>query len=190
LKHKFLIKSEKIKRARKITGLIARGMEKKFGLDYLSFGIDQSVLELPRIENSTKHKYNQEIAIQCVSDLLLSEGYQLSRSSANNSPYDILVVIDKEIVRIKVKHLQFDSAYNVSTLPYQVYKIDAFETFVEQKQKIKDVDFIVGYNFKDLSFACLNKKQFENKKSRVVHEKEGQNSTYFQSWKALNEFNR
>jgi hypothetical protein len=149
LKGTFFIKTEELKRVRKITRLISNGMEKKFGLDYLSFGIDKSVLELPRIKNTTMQKYDQEIAIQRVSDLLRSEGYQVSRTSNHNFPYHISVPIDEEVVRIRVKHLQFDNAYKESPLPYQVYKIDAFETFEEQKQKIENVDFIVGYNFKD-----------------------------------------
>jgi len=191
LKGKFFIKTEELKRIRMITRLISNGMEKKFGLDYLSFGIDKSVLELPRIKNTTMKKYDQEIAVQRVSDLLLSEGYKVSRTSNHDFPYHISVPLgEKEVVRIRVKHLQIDNAYKDSSLPYQVYKIDAFETFEEQKQKIKDVDFVVGYNFKDLSFACLNKEQFEDKKSRVVHEREGQNANYFNSWTAIKEFNK
>ncbi|GAE94292.1 hypothetical protein JCM21714_3438 [Gracilibacillus boraciitolerans JCM 21714] len=191
LKHKLLLKNKEIKRVRKITSLLAKGMEKKFGLDYLSFSMDKSMLELPKIQNSPVNKYDQEIAVQHVSDILVSDGFKVTRSSNSNSSYHISVLIrGGESVKCRVKHLKYDNAYKASPLPYQVYKIDAFKTFEEQKKKISDVDVIVGYNIHDSAFACLDKKQFEDKKSRVVHAKEGQNSNYFKTWKALQEFNR
>lgn len=87
-----------------------------------------------------------------------------------------------------VRHLQYDSAYKESTIPYQVYKIDAFETVDEQEEGIKEIDFVVGYYFRDNVFACLSIDDFLDKRSRVVHEKEGLRSEYFNSWHLLSNY--
>lgn len=95
---------------------------------------------------------------------------------------------NEKCARILVRNLQFDSAYKESPLPYQVYKIDAFETPEEQAVAIKDIDFVVGYNFKNASFACLDINEFMEKRSRVVHGRDGLKSEYYNSWHLLDDY--
>jgi hypothetical protein len=139
-------------------------------------------------KTATGKQYNQTETIRIISDQLINKGYHVSRSSLNHSPYHLIAEFEKRVAKILVRHLQYDHAYDLSTLPYQVYKIDAFEKVDEQKIGVNEIDFVVGYNFKDNGFACLEIKHFKDKKSRVVHQKEGLKAEFYNSWYALDEY--
>jgi hypothetical protein len=188
LRYKFTTMDE-IKLARRVAAIISKGMERKYGTEYLTIGMDPNILELPRAK--PKHSsatYNQEKAIRKVSDLLIQKGYSVSRSSQSNYHLMAAASEGERSARILVRHLQYDSAYNNSTIPYQVYKIDAFEKAEEHAAGIKEIDIVVGYNFKDDCFACLEIKDFYEKKSRVVHQKEGLKSEFYNSWHVLDDY--
>ncbi|MBT2642883.1 hypothetical protein J7I80_11650 [Bacillus sp. ISL-41] len=191
LKYKFATLDE-IKLARRVAAIISKGMERKYGLEYLTIGMDLNILELPRAKSKQNSAtYNQDNAIRKVSDLLMQEGYTVSRSSQGNSSYHLMAAAENgRSARILVRHLQYDSAYNNSTIPYQVYKIDAFEKAEEHAAGVKKIDIVVGYNFKDDCFACLDIKDFFEKKSRVVHQKEGLKSEFYNSWHVLDDYLR
>jgi len=188
LKYKFTYADDEIKLAKKVAGIISIGMEREFGISYLTCGLYEDILTLPRAKPTAGKPYNQAEAISIISDKLINKGYRVSRSSLNHSPYHLIAESEERVAKILVRHLQYDHAYDLSTLPYQVYKIDAFETVDEQKIGVYEIDFVVGYNFKDHSFACLEIKHFKDKKSRVVHQKEGLKAEFYNSWHALDEF--
>ena len=190
LKYKFTTLDE-VKLARRVAAIISKGMERKYGLEYLTIGMDPDILDMPRAK--TKHNsattYNQDNAVSKISELLMQKGYNVSRSSQGNSSYHLMAAAENgQSARILVRHLQYDSAYNNSTIPYQVYKIDAFEKAEEHAAKVKEIDIVVGYNFKDDCFACLDIKDFFEKKSRVVHQKEGLKSEFYNSWHVLDDY--
>jgi hypothetical protein len=188
IKYKFTYCKEDIILARKVANIISRGLEREFGKKYLTIGIDKKILELPRQRPKYTFSYNQSEAVKIISDILIEQGYDISRSSKSNPTYHIIVSSNGKSARILVRNLQHDSAYKDSTIPYQVYKIDAFETTDEQEIGIKEIDFVVGYNFKDNVFACLSIDDFLDKRSRVVHEKEGLRSEFFNSWDLLSNY--
>lgn len=188
LKYKFKYADDEIKLAKKVAAIISKGMEREFGISYLTCGLDEDILALPRPKSTAVKPYNQTEAIKIISDQLINKGYQVSRSSLNHSPYHLIAEAEERAAKILVRHLQYDHAYDLSTLPYQVYKIDAFETVDDQKIGVNEIDFVVGYNFKDHSFACLEIKHFKDKKSRVVHQKEGLKAEFYNSWHVLDEF--
>lgn len=191
LKYKFTYSKEDIILAKRVATIISSGLEKKYGSEYLTFGIDKSILDLPRQTINSYVMYNQNEAVKIVSEILVEQGYNVSRLSQINPNYHILAEANGKTAKILVRHLQYDSAYKESTLPYQVYKIDAFENLEDQKAKLNDIDFVVGYNFKDKAFACLTIEDFIEKRSRVVHEKEGLRSEFYNSWIELkNYFNK
>lgn len=186
LKYKYTYCKEDMILARKVANIISRGLEKEYGINYLTVGIDKTILDLPRQKTNISVTYNQNEAVKTVSDLLIEQGFDVSKSSRITPTFHILATANDKTAKILVKHLQYDAAYKESTLPYQVYKIDAFDNLEEQKAKMQDIDFIVGYNFKDQAFACLEISDFIDKRSRVVHEKEGLRSELFNSWELLN----
>jgi hypothetical protein len=187
IKYKFMYTNEDVKLAKRVSVAIARGLERTFEYKYLAIGIDKNILELPRQRRSVHKIYNQDEAIKIISDLLIQKGYKVSRSSESKSTFHLLVTSKDMSVRILVRHLQYDSAYKESPLPYQVYKIDTFETVEEQTVGVSEVDIVVGYNFKDDSFACLDIKEFIEKRSRVIHEKEGLKAEFYNSWHILDD---
>ncbi|WP_010172614.1 hypothetical protein [Bacillus coahuilensis] len=87
-----------------------------------------------------------------------------------------------------MRNLQHDPSYKTS--PHPVYKIDAFSSRASQNTKYPLLDFIVGYNMMDESFACLPIEQFKVKRSKIVHSKNGQNHEFYHSWKELDHFLR
>jgi len=186
LKYKYTYCKEDMILARKVANIISRGLEKEYGINYLTVGIDKTILDLPRQKTNISVTYNQNEAVKTMSDLLIEQGFDVSISSRITPTFHILATANGKTAKILVKHLQYDAAYKESTLPYQVYKIDAFDNLEEQKAKMQDIDFIVGYNFKDQAFACLEISDFIDKRSRVVHEKEGLRSELFNSWELLN----
>jgi hypothetical protein len=190
LKYKFVNSSDDIQLAKKVRNHIVQACEKKYELDYWHMGIDTDILQLPRDKNDPPITYDQKDAISIVSDLLIKRGYNISRTSTSHPTHHLVAEANNLTAKIRVKQLQFDSAYKNSPLPYQVYKIDAFESEADQTKGKNDVDFVVGYNFKDKSFACLSIKQFTIQRSKVVHQREGQNHEYYQSWSILDEFLR
>lgn len=50
------------------------------------------------------------------------------------------------------------------------------------------LQLVIGYNFKDGSFACVPILEFNDKRSVVVHQKEGLRTTFYNSWHAIEEF--
>lgn len=188
LKYKFTYSKEDIKLARKIAAVLAKGLMRKFGYSYLTIGMDKNILELPRQGVNLAKIYNQNEAVKVISDLLIEKGYKVSQSSKIQPTYHLIATLNDISVKILVRHLQYDSAYKESPLPYQVYKIDAFETTEEQAIGIKEIDFVIGYNFKDDSFACLDITEFVDKRSRVVHEREGLKSEFYNSWHLLDDY--
>lgn len=188
LKYKFTTLDE-IKLARRVAAIISKGMERKYGTEYLTIGMDLNILALPRAKpkRNSAITYNQDNAVRKISDLLMQKGYTVSRSSQSN--YHLMAVAENErSARVLVRHLQYDSAYNNSTLPYQVYKIDAFEKGEEHAAGLKEIDIVVGYNFKDDCFACLDINEYFEKKSAVVHQKEGLRSEFYNSWHVLDDY--
>jgi hypothetical protein len=188
LKYKFTYADDEIKLAKRIAAIISKGMEREFGISYLTCGLDEDIHTLPRPKPTAVKQYNQTEAIRIISDLLINKGYNVSRSALNHPAYHLIAENEERVAKILVRHLQYDHAYDLSALPYQVYKIDAFETVDEQKIGVNEIDFVVGYNFKDNSFASLEIKHFKDKKSRVVHQKEGLKAEFYNSWHALDEY--
>jgi hypothetical protein len=47
---------------------------------------------------------------------------------------------------------------------------------------------VIGYNFKDGSFACVPISEFSDKRSVVVHQREGLRSNFYNSWNAFDEY--
>lgn len=189
LKYKFIYSKEDIKIARKVSLIISSGMERRFGHKYLTHDIDKNIYDLPRIDSQGSTKtYDQIEAVNVISNMILEKGYNVSRSSSGQPIYHLVAESKGKSIKILVRHLQHDAAYKNSTLPYQVYKIDAFETKSQQTVGIEEIDLVVGYNFKDDSFACLEIKEFIDKRSRVVHEREGLKSEFYNSWHLLDKY--
>ncbi|WP_053362562.1 hypothetical protein [Bacillus sp. FJAT-27251] len=190
LKYKFT-NTDETKLARRVAAIISKGMEREFGTQYLTLGMDGNILELPRAKPKyhSATLYNQANAIDLMSDMLMEKGYRVSRTSQIHAASHILATNkDEKTARILVRHLQYDSAYKHSPIPYQVYKIDAFETEEEHDKGIKEINFFVGYNFKDQCYACLEINDFIEKRSRVVHQKEGIRSEFYNSWRLLDDY--
>lgn len=89
--------------------------------------------------------------------------------------------------RFVVRHMQVDPAYKNSQLPYTVYKIDAWPDASRYAAERDAVDFVVGYNPTDQSFACVPMAEFKTVRSVVVHQKEGLRSEYYNTWRPLEE---
>jgi hypothetical protein len=190
LKYKFTNLDE-IKLARRVAAILSKGMERKYGKKYLTIGMDPNILALPRARPKphSATTYNHDNAVRKVSNFLMHKGYTVSRSSQSNTSYHLVAAAENgSSARILVRHLQYDSAYNNSTIPYQVYKIDAFEKAEEHVAGVKEIDIVVGYNFKDDCFACLDIKEYFEKKSAVVHQKDGLRSEFYNSWHVLDEY--
>jgi hypothetical protein len=133
--------------------------------------------------------YNQQRCERIISDMLMEKGYMISRSSNDLPKYSIQAIKNDKKLNLLVRHLEYDNAYNQSPLPYQVYKIVAFNNDDEKRRGKQVLQFIVGYNFKDSSFACVPILEFNDKQSTVVHQREGLRAGYYNSWNALDEAN-
>lgn len=83
-------------------------------------------------------KYNQCQCGRIISDRFMEKGYLISRSSNDVPKYSIQAIKDNKKLNFLVRHLEYDNAYKNSPLPYQIYKIDAFNN-EEEKQKGKQL---------------------------------------------------
>lgn len=129
--------------------------------------------------------YNQQRCVRIISDMLMEKGYVISSSSNGLPKYSIQAIKEDKKLNLLIRHLEYDNAYNNSPLPYQVYKIEAFKSDDEKRRGKQLLNFIVGYNFKDKSFACVPVQEFNDKRSTVVHQKEGLRAKYYNSWNAI-----
>ncbi|WP_154098062.1 hypothetical protein [Bacillus coahuilensis] len=93
----------------------------------------------------------------------------MSRSFQGHSNYYLTISNGKDKANILVRNLQHDPSYKTS--PHPVYKIDAFSSRASQNTKYPLLDFIVGYNMMDESFACLPIEQFKVKRSKTFIQK-------------------
>ena len=134
--------------------------------------------------------YKQALAEPVVSNLLVDKGFAVARSADPKTGYQITASKDEVTVRVRVRHLQFDESYNDSPLPYQVYKIKAFPNAKYDPITLQDVDFVIGHNPNDQSFACVPVEVFEKEHQGQAsfHPREGLRHEYFNSWDALDEF--
>lgn len=135
-------------------------------------------------------KYDQKKCEQIISEMLTQKSFLVSRESSDLPKSSLQAIKGDKKIRILVKHLEFDGAYNNSTLPYQVYKIEAFDNEDERRRGNEILQFVLGYNFKDGSFACVPISEFSNVRSVVVHQREGLRANYYNSWNALDEYMR
>lgn len=88
-------------------------------------------------------KYNQRQCDRIKADRLMEKGSLISRSSNDVSEYSIQTIRENKKLNYLVRHLEYDNAYKNSPLPYQIYKIEAFNN-EEEKQKGKQLlHFIV-----------------------------------------------
>lgn len=133
-------------------------------------------------------RYDQKKSERLISQMLIDKGFLISRTSSDLPKYSIQAFKEDKKVHILVRHLEFDLAYKESVLPYQVYKIEAFDNNEERKKGTQLLHFVVGYNFRDDSFACVPINEFYDKRSTVVHQREGLRAVYYNNWTALEEY--
>ncbi|MEO3946163.1 hypothetical protein [Gorillibacterium sp. CAU 1737] len=133
-------------------------------------------------------RYDQKKCEQLISQMLIEQGFLITRTSSDLPKYSIQAIKGDKKVYILVRHLEFDNAYNESILPYQVYKIQAFNDDEEKNKGRHSLHFVVGYNFRDTSFACVPIDEFFDKRSTVVHQREGLRAVYYNNWNALKEY--
>ncbi|MFJ7680355.1 hypothetical protein ACIQXQ_20210 [Peribacillus sp. NPDC097198] len=130
-------------------------------------------------------RYNQFESVKRVSELLSDNKYNPSRvNNRCNDEADIILSHDKKI-KILVRHLEKDHAYKNSPLPYKVYKVEAFDTNEERDIGVRNLDFVIGYNFNDDCFACIPISEYIDKRSVVIHEKEDTRHEFFNSLMSL-----
>jgi hypothetical protein len=130
-------------------------------------------------------RYDQTASERLLTEMLTENGFEVSRSTGFLGGSKISAIKNNMKCNLLARHLEFDGAYKGSPLPYQVYKIKAFKDMASSKSASNDIDFVVGYNFHDGSFACVPVKEFSGKKSAVVHQREGLRFKYYNSWNSL-----
>ncbi|CAH1199042.1 hypothetical protein PAECIP111893_01215 [Paenibacillus plantiphilus] len=133
-------------------------------------------------------RYSLEAAIPKVAEMLRDKGLSIAINSGNEPNYHLIVNSEDRAARIRICHLQFDENYNNSALPYQVYKIKAYPNGKRDSFTLRSVDFVVGYNPHDGSFACVPAHIFNNQGIACIHQKEGLRHEYYNSWAELNSF--
>ncbi|WP_341280227.1 hypothetical protein [Paenibacillus sp. FSL H8-0537] len=133
-------------------------------------------------------RYTHQAAEPIVSALLLEQGFVVARASSLESGYHLTANKNNVNARLLIKHLQFDECYKNSLLPYQVYKIKAFPNGKHDSITLQHVDFIIGYNLLDNSFACVPVDVYHNQGIACFHSKEGLRHEYFNSWDELHTF--
>ncbi|HFJ9457586.1 hypothetical protein B1R38_27020 [Bacillus cereus] len=133
-------------------------------------------------------RYNQYDAVIKTTELLNQYGYEAIRIAKSNVYSDVIVNQGGKQVNLLVRHLEKDHAYKNSPLPYKVFKIEAFDNNEERDLVINKIDFVFGYNFNDKCFACVPIEEFKDRRSTVVHEKEGNRYEYYNSIFALEEY--
>ncbi|MFI8712168.1 hypothetical protein [Brevibacillus brevis] len=132
--------------------------------------------------------YSLEQAIPEVMKMLAVKGLDTVRCSNLDSGYQLTASNGLKTARIRVRHLQYDENYKDSLLPYPVYKIKAFPNGKHDNHTLRDVDFVVGYNPSEGSFACVPDYVFRNQGLACIHQKEGLRHEYYNSWAELDSF--
>lgn len=132
--------------------------------------------------------YTLEQAIPEVIKMLTAKGLNSVRCSDLDSGYHITTDNGNKTARIRVRHLQYDENYKDSPLPYSVYKIKAFPNGKHDNHTLRNVDFVVGYNPSEGSFACLPVHIFRSQGLACIHQKEGLRHEYYNSWMELDSF--
>gem|GEM_PF-4674353 len=119
------------------------------------------------------------------------EGFTVSRPLSGACRYDLVAELNGRFIKIQVKSLKLDSAYDQEKLPYKVFVLEAYSYDPVKKTKKKysreEVDLIVGYNHDLKAFACVPLESFEGKYTAVVHETIGTRHEYFNNWSGLYE---
>ncbi|WHZ60034.1 hypothetical protein [Metabacillus hrfriensis] len=133
-------------------------------------------------------RYDQHEAVKMVLELLSSHGIESTRHLKVGDNINIKSFKNGKTANLLVRHLEKDHAYKNSPLPYQVFKVEAFDDNEERDESVKQLDFVIGYNFMENSFACVPIEEFKDKRSTVVHEKEGNRHQYYNSLFSLEEF--
>lgn len=83
-------------------------------------------------------KYNHRQCERIISARLMEKGYLISRTSNDAPKYSIQAIKDNKKLNFLVRHLEYDNPYKNLPLPYQIYKIEAFNN-EEEKQKEKQL---------------------------------------------------
>jgi hypothetical protein len=131
--------------------------------------------------------YNQYEAVTKALRILEQNGFEVSRIAKPGIEANLIIKENSKQFNILVRHLEKDHAYKNSPLPYKIYKIEAFDDNEERDLALKTINYVLGYNFNDDCFACIPIEEYKNKRSVVVHEKEGTRHEYFKSLHVLTE---
>ncbi|MFB9279400.1 hypothetical protein [Cohnella cellulosilytica] len=134
-----------------------------------------------------KHYILKE-AIPEIIKILTAKGLDAVSCTELDSGYHITADNGHKKARIRVRHLQYDENYKDSPLPYSVYKIKAFPNGKHDNHTLRNVDFVVGYNPSEGSFACLPVHIFRSQGLACIHQKEGLRHEHYNSWTELDSF--
>jgi hypothetical protein len=133
-------------------------------------------------------RYTLEQAVLEIIKMFTTKEFDIARCSDINSGYHITVEKGHKKARIRVRHLQFDENYKDSPLPYPVYKIKAFPNGKHDSFTLRSVDFVVGYNPFEGSFACVPVDVFRSRGMACIHQKDGLRHEYYNSWAELDNY--
>jgi hypothetical protein len=133
------------------------------------------------------NRYDQRMAEETIIQMLERAGYEVKPPV--NVGASVVYTAEKEGSggRFIVRYMPVDPAYKNSLLPYTVYKIDAWTDASRYAAEKEAVDFVVGYNPTDKSFACVPITEFKTVRSVVVHQREGLRSRYYNTWHPMEE---
>jgi len=133
-------------------------------------------------------RYTLEQAVPEIIKILTVKGLDAVSYSDLDTNYHITVSNGQKTARIRVRHLQYDENYKNSLLPYPVYKIKAFPNGKHDNHTLSNVNFVVGYNPSEGSFACVPVDVFRSQGSISIYQKEGTRHEYYNSWAELDDF--
>lgn len=129
-------------------------------------------------------EYDQKLAEQTINHMLQQRGYEVLPGTNIGANTVFIAEQEGRGARFIVRYMPIDSAYENSPLPYSVYKIYCGSDLFLSEEREK-VDFLVGYNPIDRSFACVPITEFDKVRNIVVHQREGLRSEYYNSWELL-----
>lgn len=133
-------------------------------------------------------RYTLKHAIPEIMKMLIAKRLDTAICSDTDSGYHITAENRHRTARIRVRHLQYDENYKESPLPYSVYKIKAFPNGKHDNHTLRNVDFVVGYNPSEGSFACVPVHVFRSQGAASIHQKEGLRHEYYNSWAELDKY--
>ncbi|GFZ87104.1 hypothetical protein GCM10008018_36580 [Paenibacillus marchantiophytorum] len=133
-------------------------------------------------------RYTNEASEPIVSAMLIEKGFAVCRSSSKETGYHLAASKDGVTVRIRIRHLQYDEDFSNSPSAHEVYKIKAFINGRHDPFTLQNVDFVVGYNPYDNSFACVPVNVYDSQGSARIYKNENMRHEYYNSWNELDQF--